>query len=59
MEDSETKAIALERVAELEHLMSRSHEIENELMAKLVDLETENNNIRRENEDLLVRHLRS
>ncbi|XP_028966410.1 formin-like protein [Galendromus occidentalis] len=54
MEDSETKAIALDRVAELEHLISRSHEIENELMAKLVDLETENVNVRRENEDLLT-----
>lgn len=54
MEDSETKAIALERVAELEHHLSRSHEIENELLAKVVDLETENLNVRRENEDLLV-----
>lgn len=54
MEDSETRALALERVNELDHELSRCHEVENEIMAKIVELETENLKLQRMNEELMV-----
>ncbi|XP_022644817.1 formin-like protein CG32138 isoform X6 [Varroa destructor] len=53
MEDSETRALALERVNELDHELSRCHEVENEIMAKIVELETENLKLQRMNEELM------
>ncbi|KAM7302953.1 formin-like protein isoform X2 [Ixodes scapularis] len=52
MEDSETKSAALEQVAELEEQISRSHELENETMAKLVELETQLELLYKENQEL-------
>ncbi|KAK8758375.1 hypothetical protein V5799_003996 [Amblyomma americanum] len=53
MEDSETKSAAIDRVAELEAQISRAHELENEMMAKLVELETQLQLLDKENRELL------
>ncbi|KAK4311569.1 hypothetical protein Pmani_016931 [Petrolisthes manimaculis] len=56
MEDSETKTAALERVAELEdelaHMSERMSEMEAESLAKMVELEGEVVELRRQKEDL-------
>ncbi|XP_022243881.1 formin-like protein CG32138 [Limulus polyphemus] len=60
MEDSETKITALEQVAELEEQLSRANEeyfeMENEMNARLVELETELECVRKEKNDLQELH---
>ncbi|XP_076360922.1 formin-like protein isoform X2 [Tachypleus tridentatus] len=60
MEDSETKIAALEQVTELEELLSRAHEeyleMENELNARLVELETQLEYITKEKNELQKLH---
>ncbi|KAL1417465.1 hypothetical protein MTO96_000564 [Rhipicephalus appendiculatus] len=53
MEDSETKSAAIDRVTELEAQISRAHELENEMMAKLVELETQLQILDKENRELI------
>lgn len=63
MEDSEQKSSYMDHNSELVEQLSRSHEqyreLENELMAKLVELETDYESLRRENEELAEHRLRT
>lgn len=60
MEEAETKADALERMAELEDELGRTkelyQELEHEAMVRQVDLENQLADVRRERDELLQRH---